>query len=227
MSSSSFKPPPSLPSYHLQHPPQVLNSMAVSQEHFKYALGVSNPSSLRETVVEVSNSTTHPPTHLLVRSIRLLLFYLPTHPPTQTGAQHQLGRHWGAGERQARAPGTRPVPRRAPREGKKAIYPPTHPPTHLLIHPPTHLPIYLPKGRRQPPTHPSTKSSTSFQPPRSPPPSYQPTHPPTHPPLPSSSRNSACLLPAVSSSMGLLAAARPSWPRPSPTNARPTSSPSR
>ena len=36
---------------------QVLNSMAVSQEHFKYALGVSNPSSLRETVVEVPNIT--------------------------------------------------------------------------------------------------------------------------------------------------------------------------
>ncbi|EKU21500.1 transitional endoplasmic reticulum ATPase [Nannochloropsis gaditana CCMP526] len=34
---------------------EVLNSMAVSQEHFKYALGVSNPSSLRETVVEVPN----------------------------------------------------------------------------------------------------------------------------------------------------------------------------
>lgn len=36
---------------------QVLNSMAVSHEHFKYALGVSNPSSLRETVVEVPNIT--------------------------------------------------------------------------------------------------------------------------------------------------------------------------
>ena len=32
---------------------EVLNSMAVTQEHFKYALGQSNPSSLRETVVEV------------------------------------------------------------------------------------------------------------------------------------------------------------------------------
>lgn len=34
---------------------EVLNSMSVTQEHFKYALGQSNPSSLRETVVEVPN----------------------------------------------------------------------------------------------------------------------------------------------------------------------------
>merc|ERR1719463_756852 len=31
--------------------------MAVTHDHFKYALGVSNPSSLRETVVEVPNTT--------------------------------------------------------------------------------------------------------------------------------------------------------------------------
>lgn len=35
----------------------VLNSMAVSQDHFKTALGNSNPSALRETVVEVPNVT--------------------------------------------------------------------------------------------------------------------------------------------------------------------------
>lgn len=35
--------------------PQVLNSMAVTQDHFKTALGMSNPSALRETVVEVPN----------------------------------------------------------------------------------------------------------------------------------------------------------------------------
>jgi len=29
--------------------------MAVNQDHFKFALGTSNPSSLRETVVEVPN----------------------------------------------------------------------------------------------------------------------------------------------------------------------------
>ncbi|TYZ60513.1 hypothetical protein PybrP1_009291 [[Pythium] brassicae (nom. inval.)] len=32
---------------------EILNSMSVTQAHFKYALGVSNPSSLRETTVEV------------------------------------------------------------------------------------------------------------------------------------------------------------------------------
>jgi len=36
---------------------EILASMAVSQEHFKYALGQSNPSSLRETVVEVPNTS--------------------------------------------------------------------------------------------------------------------------------------------------------------------------
>eukprot|EP00598_Pedospumella_elongata_P002275 CAMPEP_0184973256 /NCGR_PEP_ID=MMETSP1098-20130426/5120_1 /TAXON_ID=89044 /ORGANISM="Spumella elongata, Strain CCAP 955/1" /LENGTH=807 /DNA_ID=CAMNT_0027495703 /DNA_START=104 /DNA_END=2527 /DNA_ORIENTATION=+ len=36
---------------------ELLASMAVTQEHFKFALGHSNPSSLRETVVEVPNIT--------------------------------------------------------------------------------------------------------------------------------------------------------------------------
>jgi len=34
---------------------EILDSMAVNQDHFKHALGQSNPSSLRETVVEVPN----------------------------------------------------------------------------------------------------------------------------------------------------------------------------
>jgi transitional endoplasmic reticulum ATPase len=34
---------------------EILDSMAVNQDHFRHALGVSNPSSLRETVVEVPN----------------------------------------------------------------------------------------------------------------------------------------------------------------------------
>merc|ERR1712183_483822 len=34
---------------------EILDSMAVNQDHFKHALQVSNPSSLRETVVEVPN----------------------------------------------------------------------------------------------------------------------------------------------------------------------------
>jgi transitional endoplasmic reticulum ATPase len=36
---------------------EVLNSMAVTNEHFMTALGISNPSALRETVVEVPNVT--------------------------------------------------------------------------------------------------------------------------------------------------------------------------
>ncbi|KAL6759907.1 cell division cycle protein 48 [Haematococcus lacustris] len=36
---------------------EVLNSMAVTQDHFKTALGMSNPSALRETVVEVPNTS--------------------------------------------------------------------------------------------------------------------------------------------------------------------------
>jgi hypothetical protein len=34
-----------------------LDSMAVNQDHFRHALAQSNPSSLRETVVEVPNVT--------------------------------------------------------------------------------------------------------------------------------------------------------------------------
>jgi transitional endoplasmic reticulum ATPase len=34
---------------------QVLESMAVTQEHFKHAMGATNPSTLRETIVEVPN----------------------------------------------------------------------------------------------------------------------------------------------------------------------------
>eukprot|EP00753_Platysulcus_tardus_P012728 PLAT3528.1.p1 GENE.PLAT3528.1~~PLAT3528.1.p1 ORF type:complete len:829 (-),score=486.16 PLAT3528.1:123-2573(-) len=36
---------------------EILNSLAVTQEHFDYALSQSNPSSLRETVVEVPTTT--------------------------------------------------------------------------------------------------------------------------------------------------------------------------
>ena len=34
---------------------EILDSMAVSQDHFNTAMGTCNPSSLRETVVEVPN----------------------------------------------------------------------------------------------------------------------------------------------------------------------------
>eukprot|EP01111_Echinosteliopsis_oligospora_P013085 TRINITY_DN45_c1_g1_i2.p1 TRINITY_DN45_c1_g1~~TRINITY_DN45_c1_g1_i2.p1 ORF type:complete len:797 (-),score=286.79 TRINITY_DN45_c1_g1_i2:80-2470(-) len=36
---------------------EILDSMAVTQDHFRSALGISNPSALRETVVEVPNVT--------------------------------------------------------------------------------------------------------------------------------------------------------------------------
>jgi len=36
---------------------EVLDSMAVSQDHFRTALGISNPSALRETAVEIPNIT--------------------------------------------------------------------------------------------------------------------------------------------------------------------------
>lgn len=36
---------------------EILDSLAVTQEHFKFALGTSNPSALRETAVEVPNVT--------------------------------------------------------------------------------------------------------------------------------------------------------------------------
>jgi transitional endoplasmic reticulum ATPase len=36
---------------------ELLASMAVTNDHFKFALGNSNPSSLRETVVEIPNIT--------------------------------------------------------------------------------------------------------------------------------------------------------------------------
>jgi transitional endoplasmic reticulum ATPase len=36
---------------------EVLNSLAVTMENFRYALGISNPSALRETVVEVPTTT--------------------------------------------------------------------------------------------------------------------------------------------------------------------------
>jgi len=38
-------------------PSEILDAMAVTQEHFKHAMGVCNPSSLRETVIQVPNVT--------------------------------------------------------------------------------------------------------------------------------------------------------------------------
>jgi len=36
---------------------EILNAMAVTQDHFKFAMGATNPSSLRETIVEVPTTT--------------------------------------------------------------------------------------------------------------------------------------------------------------------------
>lgn len=36
---------------------EVLAALAISNEHFKFAMGTTNPSSLRETVVEIPNVT--------------------------------------------------------------------------------------------------------------------------------------------------------------------------
>lgn len=38
-------------------PAEILDSLAISQDHFRYALGVSDPSSLRDTVVEIPDVT--------------------------------------------------------------------------------------------------------------------------------------------------------------------------
>ena len=61
---------------------EVLDSMAVTQDHFKYALGVSNPSSLRETVVEVPNVTWDDIGGLqdVKRELRELVQYPVEHP---------------------------------------------------------------------------------------------------------------------------------------------------
>jgi len=61
---------------------EVLASMAVTQEHFKFALGAANPSSLRETVVEVPNISWNDIGGLLdvKRELRELVQYPIEHP---------------------------------------------------------------------------------------------------------------------------------------------------
>jgi len=61
---------------------EVLDSMAVTQEHFKHALGASNPSSLRETVVEVPTTTWNDIGGLedVKRELRELVQYPVEHP---------------------------------------------------------------------------------------------------------------------------------------------------
>jgi transitional endoplasmic reticulum ATPase len=61
---------------------EILNSMSVTQAHFKYALGVSNPSSLRETTVEVPNTSWKDIGGLedVKRELRELVQYPVEHP---------------------------------------------------------------------------------------------------------------------------------------------------
>ncbi|RHY14759.1 hypothetical protein DYB37_007708 [Aphanomyces astaci] len=61
---------------------EILDSMSVTQEHFKYALGVSNPSSLRETTVEVPTTTWKDIGGLeqVKRELRELVQYPVEHP---------------------------------------------------------------------------------------------------------------------------------------------------
>merc|ERR1711871_636809 len=61
---------------------EILNSLSVTQDHFKYALVQSNPSSLRETVVEVPNITWDDIGGLqkVKRELRELVQYPVEHP---------------------------------------------------------------------------------------------------------------------------------------------------
>merc|ERR1711988_752604 len=61
---------------------EVLNAMAVTQDHFKHALTQANPSSLRETVVEVPNITWDDIGGLIdvKRELRELVQYPVEHP---------------------------------------------------------------------------------------------------------------------------------------------------
>jgi transitional endoplasmic reticulum ATPase len=61
---------------------EILASMSVNQEHFKFALGASNPSSLRETVVEVPNVSWNDIGGLLgvKRELKELVQYPIEHP---------------------------------------------------------------------------------------------------------------------------------------------------
>merc|ERR1712224_369995 len=61
---------------------EILNAMAVTQEHFKHALTQANPSSLRETVVEVPNITWDDIGGLVdvKRELRELVQYPVEHP---------------------------------------------------------------------------------------------------------------------------------------------------
>jgi transitional endoplasmic reticulum ATPase len=61
---------------------EVLDSLCVTQDHFRHALGTANPSSLRETVVEVPTTTWADIGGLddVKRELREMVQYLVEHP---------------------------------------------------------------------------------------------------------------------------------------------------
>ena len=153
---------------------EILDSMAVTQDHFKHALGVSNPSSLRETVVEVPNiswSDIGGLEDVKVRKLRLFMCVLL--------------RLLGGGNRACVGDFDRLA----------------------IIETNSHRFFLLNATSLH-----SVTSRSSCNIPWS---------------IPKSLRNSACLLARECSSTALLDVVKPSWPRLSPTNARPISSPSR
>ena len=89
---------------------EILASMAVTNDHFKTALGVSNPSALRETVVEVPNVTWTDVGGLegVKRELQEVVQYPVEHPEVRS-----RGEGGGGGERErgfARARADRPFP---------------------------------------------------------------------------------------------------------------------
>ena len=89
---------------------EILASMAVTNDHFKTALGVSNPSALRETVVEVPNVTWNDVGGLegVKRELQEVVQYPVEHPEVRS-----RGEGGGGGERErgfARARADRPFP---------------------------------------------------------------------------------------------------------------------
>jgi len=75
----------------------ILASMAVTNDHFKTALGVSNPSALRETVVEVPNVTWTDVGGLegVKRELQEVVQYPVEHPEVRSRGE-------GGGERERR-----------------------------------------------------------------------------------------------------------------------------
>ena len=97
---------------------EVLSSMAVTMEHFKFSLGQSNPSSLRETVVEVPNTSWADIGGLedVKRELRELVQYPVEHPELYEkfgmSPPHGVLFYGPPGCGKTRVPRPRPRPRR-------------------------------------------------------------------------------------------------------------------